>query len=178
MIPKKLTHRSSTSTNELSDRQQRIYNFLQANSIGVLSTVSPNSEPHGSVIYYSIDEHFIVHFLTKAKTRKFDNLAHNNHIMLTVFEPHSQTTAQVIGRAVEVTDSSKVNGIAGSVLGASLKTTTSGLLPITKLDAGTYSAFKVEPVQIRMAVYATSEQGDYEGIFESLESFELNNPVG
>lgn len=159
----------------LTERQQRIYDFLYGNGIGVLSSVDPNGNPHGVVIYYTISRSFEVEFLTKAETKKYDNLKHNNHVTLTVFEPRSQTTAQIIGKAQEVKNGSEINGTAARVLGTSLRTSDAGLPPLSKLQAGEFVAFKIEPVQIRMAVYARPDPGDYSQLFETIESFELKN---
>jgi len=163
----------SNEFNTLSNRQKRIYNFLHDQHIAVLSTVDPDGNPHGAVVYYTIDSDFTMHILTKRGTRKYDNLMHNNHVMLTVFEPRRQTTAQVTGIARERAGQGHINTIAGAILGASLQTSDVGLPPIVKLQAGSFTTFSIEPVQIRKAIYARPESGDYDRLFESIESFEL-----
>jgi hypothetical protein len=159
--------------NDFSDRRQRIFDFLQANPIGVLSTVNPNAEPHGVVIYFTVDKQFSINFLTRSETRKHDNLEHNNCVMLTVFEPRAQAVVQVTGRAYKVTNSRSINALAGSILGIGRQTSSGGLPPIIKLEAGDFVAFQIVPVQIRMAVYARPDSGEYQDLFESVESFDL-----
>lgn len=156
-----------------SDRKRRIYDFLQQNSVGVLATVSLQGDPHGTVIYYIIDRHFEVSFLTRSETQKYENLKYNHHVMLTVFDTFTQTTVQLAGIAEELTDSTDINAVAGAVLGASLKSNSVGLQPITKLDAGEYVAFRITPIQARMAVYARPDGGSVEDMIESVESFDL-----
>ena len=158
---------------KFSDRNQRIYDFLHQHPVGVLSSVGPNGDPHGVVIYFMIDKAFNISFLTRDGTRKYDNLKHHPHIMLTVFEPKSQATVQVTGRATELTKSYEINSIAGGMLSVSQKVSGSELPPITKLEEGNFVAFKIEPVQIRMAVYSRPDPGDYDSIFESVESFDF-----
>ena len=174
MLNKVTSHLPHKEEVRFSDRKQRIYDFLIANPIGVLSSVTPDGNPHGTVIYYHAARDFTITFLTKTQTRKYDNLRRNNHVMLTVFDAQTQTTAQVAGKTVEISDSYEINVVAGAILGASLQTSEAGMLPITKLEAGRYVAFKLTPVQIRMAVYARPDPGDYSELFESIESFELN----
>lgn len=167
-------HRFHHSTvKAMSDRNQRIYDFLTDNPVGVLCTVTPDSVPHGSVIYFLTDDDFNITFLTKAETRKHDNLMHNNKIMLTIFEPHSQAVAQVTGVAEEIEGSYDVNEVAGGILAASLKSSGPGMPPIVKLMAGPYTAFRITPKLIRMAIYSRPDPGEYEDLFESIESFEL-----
>jgi uncharacterized pyridoxamine 5'-phosphate oxidase family protein len=159
---------------EYSDRKQRIHDFLSQTAVGVLSTVNPDGEPHGVVIYFNINTDFGITFLTRAGTRKYDNLKHHNHLMLTVFDLRTQTTAQITGRAIEITDNYEVNQVAAGMLATSLKISEPGLPPITKLEAGDYVAFTIHPVQIRMAVYARPDPGEYTELFESIESFEFS----
>lgn len=157
----------------LSDRERRIYDFLHQTPVGVLSTVDPNGEPHGVVIYISVATDFSISFLTKTLTRKYDNIKHNNHVMITVFDAVTQTTVQITGIATEQRDNFEVNAVAGRILAATMQTSANGLPPISKLQEGNYTAFSVKPVRIRMAVYARPDPGDYDELFESIESFEV-----
>jgi uncharacterized pyridoxamine 5'-phosphate oxidase family protein len=168
-------HKQPAKTSQLSDRKQRIYDFLFNTSIGVLSSTDPNGDPHGAVIYYTIDDGFEISFLTKSETKKYDNLIHNNHVMLTVFEPLTQTTVQVTGVAREMKDDLVVKVLASKMLGTSLRTSDAGMPPLSKLEAGAYVVFRIEPVQVRMVVYARPESGDYSELFETVESFGHND---
>jgi general stress protein 26 len=156
-----------------SDTKKRIHDFLQISPIGVLSTVTPSNDPHGAVVYYGIDHRFVVTILTKSGTRKYDNLSHNSHTMLTVFEPLTQTTVQLTGIAKEVTDPHRINEIAQQNIKASMDTSEGGIPAITKLEAGDYVAFEIHPVLVRMAVYERPDSGDYNELFETISNFEL-----
>lgn len=162
-------------SHDQSDKQKSMRNFLLHNPIGVLSTVSPDGDPHGAVIYFVFGEDFSASFLTKSGTRKSDNIKHQDRVTLTVFEPASQTTAQITGRASEITNNDKINSIASNVLRISLKTSEAGIPPITKLEAGGYNAFKIDPVQITMAVYSKPGSGGYTELFDTIESFKLTD---
>jgi uncharacterized pyridoxamine 5'-phosphate oxidase family protein len=151
-----------------------MYDFLKSNPVGVLSTVTKNGDPHGVAIYFSVDEHLTLAFLTRRGTRKYANIAHHNVVMLTVFCRQTQTTLQVSGRASEVRDELQLNRIAAATLGSALATSHNGLPPITKLQAGEYAAFTIKPTQICMAMYERPEPGKYADLFESVESFELD----
>jgi len=159
---------------QLSARQRRIYEFLKSNPVGVLSSVTASGGPHGVALYFGIDEHFMISFLTRRGTRKYDNIAHNNSVMLTVYCRETQTTAQISGRASEVRSDEQLIRIAAATLGTSLATSKNGLPPISKLQAGEYAAFTIKPTQIRIATYARPEPGNYADLFESVESFELD----
>ncbi|HSX33294.1 MAG TPA: pyridoxamine 5'-phosphate oxidase family protein [Candidatus Saccharimonadales bacterium] len=157
-----------------TERQRRIFTFLDTEHAGVLCTITPEGEPHGSVVYYAIDEHFVVHILTKKGTRKHANILHNNHVMFTVWEAKTQTTAQIIGRAREQASGDAVTKIA-NILFSRLGPEATSLLPIMKLQAGAFTTIDIEPLQIRMAVYSHPGTGDYHELFESIESFDLRD---
>lgn len=167
--------RAKSKTKKFSDRKQRIFDYLSSNPIGVLSTVNSNCDPHGAVIYFAIDSNFNISFITRNATRKFDNLKHHDHAMLTVYDPKTQTTAQVIGAVHEIRDNDKINEIAQQIFKSSLQTSDAGIPPISKLFEGSYVAFTIDPAQVRMAVYGRPDSGDYTKMFESLESYELHD---
>ncbi len=158
---------------DLSDRNQRIYDFLWENPVGVLSSVTPNGDPHGVVIYFTINHDFTITFLTRRLTRKYDNITRHKHVTLTVFEPVTQAVSQIIGMAEEVRDQQEINDVANRMLRANFRASEVALPPITKLEAGELVAFRIYPVQIRMAVYARPETGSYADLFESIESFDF-----
>lgn len=170
-----LGRKKAKTAMSFSDREERIYRFLKSCPIGVLSTVTADGDPHGAVIYFTIDKDFAVSFVTKGQTRKYDNLKHRSKVTLTVFEPQTQTTAQIIGQAEEIKDSYEINQVAGAILAASMKTSDGGLPPISKLSAGEFVAFTIKPDQIRMAVFGRPDPGDYSDMFETIESFELKD---
>jgi len=159
---------------DLSDRQRRIYAFLHSHHTGVLSTVTPDNNPHGSVIYYAIGTDFKVRILTKTGTRKYNNLDHNDRAMLTVYDPSTQTTVELTGVAIEQSSAHEVNMAATAIFGYR-PPAGDAMPPIVRLQAGPFTSFEIEPIDIRMATYAHHAPGGYDELFESIESFEMNN---
>jgi nitroimidazol reductase NimA-like FMN-containing flavoprotein (pyridoxamine 5'-phosphate oxidase superfamily) len=155
----------------ISSPKQRIYNFLKQNRVGVLATVDLDNNPHASAIYYAIDSTFVVSFLTKAKTKKHANLEHNNRAMLVVYEEKTQTTVQISGKASEITDSRQSHEIFRNTLRASLHKAESAVPPVSKLNAGEYIAYKLEPDEVTMVTYKQRSSIQPESLFESI-SFE------
>lgn len=151
-----------------TESNQRIYDFLKMHPIGVLATVDPNGNPHAAAIYYAINDEFTVTFMTKRDTKKHDNLLHNNHVMLVVFEAFTQTTAQIIGIAKDISDTSEAEAVYKNMVQAAERTSDSGVPPISKLYAGNYVAYQIEPVQIRMAMFIRPDSGGYD-MFETID---------
>ncbi len=151
-----------------SESNQRIYDFLKMHPVGVLATVDPNGNPNATVIYYSVDEYFKAIFITKRDTKKNDNLQHNNHLQLVAYDASSQTTAQITGIAIDITDTSEADEAFNATLKAAVRTSEAGVPPISKLYAGQYVAYHIEPKQIRMAVFARPDPGGYD-IYETID---------
>ena len=151
----------------IEQNEQEAHNFLKNHTVGVLATVDPNGEPHAAAIYYFADEDFTISFITKTQTKKADNLQHNNHAVLVVYEPASQTTVQITGTVSAVTELLEVNDIFRRVLNASLETSQTSVPPIAKLKEGDYIGFRLTPKQIRMAAFRHSESGEYADLFKT-----------
>jgi len=149
--------------------EREAYAFLKAHKVGVLATVDPNGEPHAAAIYYAVDRDSSLTFLTKAQTKKADNLEHNHHAMLVVYEAATQTTVQVTGLVDKVTDGSELNDIFTQIIYASLDASNTDVPPIAKLNLGEYVAYRIKPVQVRMASFKQhEEQGNYDSIFKTV----------
>lgn len=141
-----------SAVNSFKDNQE-VYNFLNANPIGVLATTTKSGDPHGTTVYFKIDEDFNLYFLSKKDTKKVDNIKHNNNVMLVVFEPLKQINIQVSAVAKEVTDEESSGEIFKQILEITRQTSTAEIPPISKLFAGHYVAYKLVPKKISYSVY-------------------------
>ncbi len=153
---------------DTSERNQRIYDFLKSQPVGVLATVDPDNNPHAAVVYFSVDEKFNILFMTKRDTKKRDNLLHNNHAMLVAYEPIKQATVQVTGTVEEVQDNEEAQWAFSGMLSSSARTSEAVVPPLSKLYAGHYVAYKLKPVQIRMAMFIRPGPGGYD-MYETID---------
>lgn len=151
-----------------SESNQRIYNFLKSSQVGVLATADHEGIPHAAVIYFSIDENFMITFTTKQETKKHSNLQENKNVMLVAYEASSQTTAQVAGVVEDITDTDAAQAAYGMTLRAARETSESGVPPMSKLDAGKYVAYRLVPASIKMAIFVRPDPGGYD-IYETVE---------
>lgn len=158
---------SQKPTADSSESSKRIYDFLTQHPIGTLATVDSHNNPCASVIYYMVDEEFNITFTTKRDTKKHANIQRNSHVELAVYQAASQTTAQITGVATEITDVSESNEAFSNTLRAAIRTSEAGVPPISKLYAGPYTAYKITPNQIRMAVFIRPDSGGFD-MYETL----------
>lgn len=151
-----------------TESNHRIYDFLKSKHDGVLATVDPNGNPHATAIYFVPQDDFSVLFTTKRDTKKYDNIQHNNHVMFLVYDSYSQTTVQIEGIAELVEDTAESQAAFDSMLESAMMKSEAGTPPISKLYAGYYVAYKIKPVQIRMAMFVRPDPGGYD-IFETVD---------
>lgn len=159
------------SKRKAAEKNSHLFKFLREHPAGVLASVDPDGNPHATVIYYSIDPNFAIKFLTKRGTKKSSNLQYNDRVALVVFDDISQTTAQLIGTVEELADPEEINKVFRNTLRTSLRTSRNGVPPIAKLQAGDYIAYRMKPVEIRMADFAKPRTGNHEQIFEITELY-------
>ena len=151
----------------IHQEQADAYNFLKNHKVGVLATVDPNGEPHAAAIYYFVDKGLTISFVTKTHTRKADNLQHNSHAALLVYEAESQTTVQVTGVVTAVTELLDINAILQQAIYASIDTANTSVPPLAKLKEGDYIGFRMEPKQVRMAVFNHPQTGEASDLFKT-----------
>lgn len=134
-------------------KRAQMYTFMYDHPVGILSTVTPDNDPHSSVVYYTPDENNNILFFTKALTKKHDNITHNNHVMLLVYDSRDQTVLQVMGTAELVQDDLERQMDFAAVMNASMIATGYAFSPISKIQAGPYRVYKIIPGQLRMTTY-------------------------
>lgn len=148
-------------------KHDKAHDFLKGHPVGVLATVDPDGNPHAAAIYFTIDGSSTISFLTKAGTKKADNLKRNGRAVLVVYDAMLQTTVQVTGEAVAVADPAEVNEVFAGILTASIAVSNTSVPPISKLQAGDYVAYRLRPKQVRIAVFSKPEFGHYEDLFKT-----------
>jgi general stress protein 26 len=131
----------------------RILTYIDYNPIATLGTLNLDGTPHGAVVYVCADDHrHVVYFLTKNKTKKYENLIARDRVSLTIVNPSSNSTLQADGRAFVVNDAPTINTMVKKItqLHASA---TEWLPPIAKLHAGAYVVVGVEIWHARLAQF-------------------------
>ena len=155
----------STATPE---EKKEIYAFLAAHRSGVLSTVNDQNQPHGSVVYFAVEDDDSFTFTTKHDTAKHEHLSKNPNVSLVVYDAASQTTVEISATAAEITDEHEAYLAFSKTVDASWKVSEAGVPPISKVNAGAYVAYRLTPSLIRRATFKDKTTGD-RNIFQVIE---------
>ena len=151
-----------------SEKNQRIYEFIKSQPVGILATVGLEGKPHAAVIYYSVDDNFNFTFVTKRDTTKCKNLDINPNAMLVVYEARTQTTVQVVARAEVMTDRKSFDDAYHEMRMAAMITSEAGVPPLAKLESGGFVAYRLKPSLVNMAVFMRPESGN-DSLYETID---------
>lgn len=144
-----------------------IQTYINQNPIATLGTISPDSSPHGAIVYvYADNLHPYVYFITKQATRKYENLIEHSQVSLTIVNPSDNSTLQANGRAFEVQDPIIIDTVMQKIAHEHISAK-EWLPPIAKLRAGAYVIIGIELTNARLAQFKGMVIGD-EHIFTKL----------
>jgi general stress protein 26 len=152
---------------EKDETKQKVKDFIAEHPAGVLSTVGSDSAPYSTTIYFVADTELNIYFLSKSGTKKIENIKDNKQVMLVAFEAKTQTNLQISGSAQELKDGPDSQNIFQQILEITRKTSGAEVPPVSKLFAGPYAVYKIEPKQINYSVY---NQKDLDmAVFETIK---------
>ena len=138
--------------------------FLSRHHIGVLATADKTSStPHAATVFYTNDSNLNIYFLTKSKTLKSKNLESNPQASMAIYEADNLQTIQAGGSVTQVKDEDMMRRALELMSRFSKRVSGSEQTPISKLDAGDYILYKLEPQFIRLGKY---QYGTPTGLFE------------
>lgn len=134
--------------------------YIDYHPLGVLSTISQGNEsPHGAVVYVCTGDGGYVYFLTKAGTRKYQNLVQHPMVSLTFYDAEENSTLQLAGRASEVNNAVTIDTAMKKITRAH-SAAAEWLPPIAKLRAGNYVLIGIHLTVARLAEYQHASIGD------------------
>ena len=139
-------------------RQMKAY--MDDHPIATLSTIDPNGNPSGAIIYICTDpEQPMVYFVTKQETKKYQNLRDRHNVSLTIVSPSENSTLQAEGKAFEIEDATTINMVMEKITLGNISAK-DWLPPIAKLHAGAYVIVGVELTHARLAQFKGMAIGD------------------
>lgn len=148
----------------LNNISQDVIDFLKSNHVAVLATASPASaEPHAATIFYTTDLHMNLYFLTKEDTTKSKNLQANPRAAMVVFDASRLATAQITGQVFKIQNQEMMEKALRLMSRFSQRVSGSATTPLSKLDAGQYVLYQIQPQSIRLGDY---KYGQRNTIFE------------
>lgn len=139
------------------ENKKHIFEFLQQEKIGVLSTVRANGFPDAALIYYFLDKNHHIFFLSRSESRKMLNLDHQDHLVLTVPRTATKEVVQVRG-AAEILPSGSPE-VAENLVHLTELLERSGeehpILPLLKHTEGSIMVIKINPIELRWRRYSS-----------------------
>ncbi len=118
--------------------------FLEANHIGVLSSVDRTGSVRGTTVQYIV-RNGEIYILSKAGTQKVHNILVHSQVCLTVFNEAKMQTLQLFGVATVLNDSEKSRDLIAEMIKPRTYGTEILSPPITRLNASSYVILQITP---------------------------------
>ena len=137
-------------------QQRELVSFLRSNPVAALASINAKGMPEIMAIYFYVEHDLSISFITKVKTRKFENISTTPSISLLVYEKDRLMSAEIHGEAKVIDDTIEfVQTIERfqEVFERQRK----WLPPISQIEAGNYTAYKIFPKRIYFRRF--SEEG-------------------
>jgi general stress protein 26 len=143
-----MDHPEATSADK-----KRAQEFLHDHPLGVLSTTGENGKPWGSAVYFVTDEDFNFFFVTREKTKKFQNIHANAHVALTVADGKTQTTVQAAGTITKVPSRDIVDVVFKKLASIRPQDDINWAPPVIKVHQGDWMVLKLSPNYAQFAEF-------------------------
>lgn len=145
-----------------------VHAFLTNHPVGVLSTSSKYGDPWGSTIVFAVDEDLTFYFMTRAKTRKYQNISINPHVAITVTDAEQQITVQAAGKVEQVEAEDMMDVVFEKLDKVKPSGTHHWIAPVYKVHKGDYMILKCKPDSLHYADFGRAPSGDSDSYIEQI----------
>lgn len=143
-------HEDKTIEDVLDDNSRA---FIAGQETATLSSVDRRGQPHGAIVHYVFDGHFI-YILTRSESNKARNIMQNGRAALTIYESGSTKTAQLNGVASVETDDQMKQDVFYEIVKERHYNEGAQQPPVTALEKGLYMVLRFQPTEVMVRDYA------------------------
>ncbi len=143
-------------------RKHGIVSYLAKEKMAILSTHASDGSIDAMTVFFMADENLDFFFMTKVDTRKYQNMAANPHVSLTISNAETLETVEAKGTASVMTSPKDITDRMTSIINKGKYEGMPWAPPIAKLNAGQYVIIKVVPTWLRYGVFLNEfPKGEY-----------------
>jgi general stress protein 26 len=139
------------------DNTEKVHEFLAHHHVGVLSTTSSDGQPWGSAIIFATDENLNFYFMTRADTLKYQNIASNPKVAITITDESQQITVQASGTVKPVEAEDIMDVVFHKLDKLKPQGTTKWIAPVYKVHEGDYMILHFTPTKLQYADFTQTE---------------------
>lgn len=137
----------------MSKAQDKAYKFLTEHRLAVVSTVSAETKPWGTAVYYVVDEKLHFYFLVHTESKKYDNIHLQPTAAITVADDDAQTTVQAVGKVTVVKIGQEHDSVFRMLATIHPPGQYSWVPPVSKLHNGKTALLRLAPESMRLSVF-------------------------
>lgn len=136
------------------------YEFLSNHHLGVLSTISADGKPWGAAIYFAVNEHLDVYFLTATNGKKYEDMQRHAAVALTAYDDATQATVQLTGTVERLDIGDEMNDAYAKLAGISEPGSHVWAPPVSKLHESELAVMHIVPDHVQLADFKNKTDGE------------------
>lgn len=142
--------------------RKEVLDYLGMQRVAVLSTHAQDNTIDAAAVFFLADKDLHFYFTTKVGTRKYQNMATNPQVTLTIPSDIELKTIELKGTASILTNPKEITDHITMLINKNRYENSPWSPPIAKLDAGPFVIVKVTPSWLRYGVFQNEEPaGEY-----------------
>lgn len=136
-----------------------VISIIKNHPLASLATVSPDGQPRSAFVYITADESLALYFMTRAKTKKYEHIAKNPRVAISIADEEGYETIQAEGVAHEEHSAEKQAWIIEQIFhNAAVHPTWQ--LPINQMENSGYVCIRVDLTWLRLGRFH-KERGEH-----------------
>jgi general stress protein 26 len=142
------------------ETKKMVLDFLHQDEdmLGVVSTISSDNKPESAFVYYSFDEDLNIYFMTRANSRKGQNILENKNVAYAIVSRNPPQTLQLDGEASFVDEKEMQKKLFKELVEFASKNYFAS--PIAQMQSSELVFIKITPHWMRFGNFEARRHGD------------------
>lgn len=143
---------------------------IRNHPLGSLATVSADGQPRSAFIYVAVDDQLALYFMTRAKTKKYEQITKNPRVAISIADEEGYQTIQAEGVAHVENSAEKQAWIIDQIF-RNAAVHPKWQLPINQMESSGYVCIRIDITWMRLGRFH-KERGEH--MFEQIIPQEEN----
>lgn len=151
--------------------QLTAHKFLSAHRAATLATVNAKKKPDAASVFYIVDKHLNIYFMTRIESRKFHNLEKQSIVSMVVTDEVMMETIQLTGTAERLENLEEESKALTKLWTADYRNPNWPSPAVKLFEAGhsvQLAVVKVVPQEMTYAVFERQDKAKYGSFFEKV----------
>lgn len=141
--------------------QQLVYGFFRQHPLMTLTTMSEDGVPQNAAVYVYMDENMHCYCVTRATSRKYKNVNHNNLAVLSTQDENVLMFGELLCEAHVLNDAAKIAVVMPELQKiVESRKSSYWVPPVSQLEGDSYVFIEIKPKSVTFVNYEKSTSED------------------